>query len=317
MNVGESERDSRPNKLWRLSDFIEWKEWKSALLYAGPISLFVLGLFYYWFAVADRYAVFLYEHLGATPFDDVTNGRYWMSGLVASGAVMVGYVTMNWLLGRVAVLRQREYHPPMWQHVWLLCVVPLVVGLLIITMTLNWPTLPLANGLACVAATLIGLALALAPGSLAARHPRDLVWLTFDGVGLMPSLLLLRTVELPSRGLLDVPVAYMVALGSTFAGAAWLSVMTVLRVWRRQSPPSLGKLFVSGLCLSYLLMPLVHHLFTPLEYHYISAASNFFASNEGVQFGVFLVAAILAIGTARLRCKVFEKTDCRKSTLRG
>jgi len=42
---------------------------KPALLHAVPISLFVLGLFYYWFDVADRYAIFLYGHLGATPFD--------------------------------------------------------------------------------------------------------------------------------------------------------------------------------------------------------------------------------------------------------
>lgn len=67
---------------------IELGEWKAALLHAVPICLFILGLFYHWFAVADRYAVFLYEHLGATPFDDVTSSRYWMSGLVASGAVV-------------------------------------------------------------------------------------------------------------------------------------------------------------------------------------------------------------------------------------
>ena len=57
--------------------------------HALPISLFILGLFCYWFAMADRYVTFLYGHLGAIPFDDVTNSRYWMAGLVASGAVMV------------------------------------------------------------------------------------------------------------------------------------------------------------------------------------------------------------------------------------
>lgn len=286
-----------------LGSFIEWKP---ALLRAVPISLFILSLFYYWFAVADRHAIFLYGHLGATPFDDVTSSRYWMSGLVASGAVMAMYTLANWLLGRVAASHRWVYYcPPAWWRVWALCAVPLVVGIPAITMTLNSPTLPLSNGMACVVAALIGLALALAPGSLAAQRPFDLVWLMLDGVGLMPSLLLLRAIELPSRGLISVPVACLAALGGTFAGAVWLGVMTGLRAWRHKSLPGADVLFVAGLCLSYLLMPLVHHLlFVHSEYRYISTSSNFFAFNVGVQFMVFFVAAILAIGVTRLRQQV-------------
>ena len=271
------------------------------LLFALPVTLTILGLFYYWFAVADRYVIFLYGHLGATPFDAVTSGRYWMSGLVACGAVMVVYMAANWLLGRVTAWRGRDYRPPLWWQVWALCVPPLVVGLPIITMTLDWPTLPFPNAAACVTTTLIGLALALAPGAWAARRPLDLVWLVLNGLGLMPSLLLLRAIELPGRGLVSAPTAYLVALGGTFAGAAWLVVMTGLRRWRRRPHPGAGAVFVAGLCLSYLLMPLVHHLlFTPSAYRYISAASNFFAFNVGVQLLAFSVAAMLAIGIARL-----------------
>jgi hypothetical protein len=278
------------------------ESWKPALLHAVPISLFVLGLFYYWFAVADRYSIFLYGHLGATPFDEVTSSRYWMSGLVAAGFVMVGYAVVNWLLARVAVLRHLDYSPPAWWLVWILCAPPLVLGIPLITMTVNWPTLPLSNAVACVVATLIGLALALAPGSLAAQQPLDLGWLVLDGMGLMPSLLLLRAIELPSRGLVSGPVAYLVALGGTLAGAIWLGVVTGLRAWRHRSPPEASTLFVAGLCLSYLLMPLVHHLvFTPWRYRYISTASNFFPRSLGVQLMSFLVAAVLAIGITRLR----------------
>lgn len=281
------------------------ESWKPALLHAAPISLFVLGVFYYWFAVADRYAIFLYGHLGSTPFDEVTGSRYWMSGLVAAGFVMVGYTAANWLLGRMAVLRHLDYSPPAWRRVWLLCAPPLVIGIFVITMTVNWPTLPLSIAAACVVATLIGLALALAPGSWAAQRPFDLVWLALDGMGLMPSLLLLRAIELPSKGLISVPVACLAALGGTLAGAVWLGVMTGLRAWRRKSPPEAGTLFVAGLCLSYLLMPLLHHLvFTPSSYRYISTASNFFPRSIGVQLMSFLVAAVLAIGVTRLRWRL-------------
>lgn len=289
-------------------------EWKPALLHAVPISLFILSLFYYWFAAADRHAIFLYGHLGATPFDDVTSSRYWMSGLVASGAVMAMYTLANWLLGRVAASRRRVYCPPAWWRVWALCAAPLVVGIPAITMTLNSPTLPLSNGTACVVAALTGLALALAPGSLAAQRPFDLGWLMLDGVGLMPSLLLLRAIELPSRGLVSVPVACLAALGGTLAGVVWLGVMTGLRAWRHKSPSSAGTLFVAGLCLSYLLMPLVHHLlFVPSEYRYISTLSNFFAFNIGVQFMAFFVAATLAIGVTRLRRQARRTRKVRRT----
>jgi hypothetical protein len=277
------------------------RRWKSASLHALPVCLFILGLFYYWFAIADRYAIFLYGHLGATPFDEVTSSRYWMSGLVASGAVMVAYTITNWLLGRVAALRHLGYCPPTWWHVWTLCVIPLAVGILCITMTVNWPTLSPANATPCAVVALIGLALALVPGSLAAQRPSELGWLILDGLGLMPSLLLLRAVELPSRGLLTVGAAYLVAFGSVFAGVVWLGAMSGLHAWRHRPWPGASKVFVAGLCLSYLLMPLVHHLFfTPPKYRYISASSNFFAHSMGVQLMVFFAAAILAVGVTRL-----------------
>ena len=88
-----------------------------------PICLFVLGLFYYWFAVADRYAIFLYGHRTpgiplAQPFDAMTRSRYWMAGLVAAGAVMVIYTAFNWILGRLAIRRGQNYRPPAWWRVW-------------------------------------------------------------------------------------------------------------------------------------------------------------------------------------------------------
>lgn len=275
-------------------------EWKPAIVHAVLISLFVLGLFYYWFAVADRYTVFLYGHLGALPFDEMTSSRYWMAGLVASGAVLVVYSALNGVLGRVWAAR--GYSPPAWWRVWVLCVAPLVAGILVITTTFNQPTLPLLNATACATMTLIGLALALPSGAWAAQRPLDLVWLTLDGMGLMPVLLLLRAIELPGRGLVSVPVAYAVVVTSVVAGVVWLGAVTALRVWRRASSVGAMAVFVAGLCLSYLLMPLVHHLFfTPAGYRYITASTNFFARHSDVQLVALFVAASLAAGVTPLR----------------
>ena len=50
-----------------------------AAMHAVAIAAVVGALIVYWFGVADRYAVFLYDHLGAGPFDGVTTSRYWMA----------------------------------------------------------------------------------------------------------------------------------------------------------------------------------------------------------------------------------------------
>lgn len=286
--------------------------WGAALWRAVPIVLFVLGLFYYWFAIANRYVIFLYGHKAngiplAQPFDEMTSSRYWMCGLVASGLVLLLYTAMEWVLGLLAARRRRPYAPPAWWQVWALCLLPLAIGIPLITMTVNTPTLPPLLAALCVATTLAGLALALWPGAWAAQRPGDLVWLAADGVGLMPTLLLLRTVELPGRGLaVTVPLAVLAAVGGTLLGIGWLGVMSGLRVWRRTSWPQAHAVLVAGLGLSYLLLPVVHYLLaTPPAYHYISTASNFFAFNSGLQVLVFVVAAGLAVGVTRLRQRRF------------
>ena len=270
-----------------------------ALAHAVTITLFILAFFYKWFAVDDRYAVFLYNHLNATPFDEVTSSRYWMSGLVVSGVVMVLYIAANWLLGRIVA----NYRAPAWQRVWLWCALPVAIGIAIITTTANSPTLPPALAVACAVATLVGLALALMPGVFAAQQPYELIWLALDGAGLVPTLLLLRAIELPGKGLgVSTSLAYFVAIGSVVGGVVWLGVMSILRVWRRKPSPRAVEIFVAGLCWSYLLMPLAHHLFaTPAAYRYITASANFFASNLWLQALSFLIAAGLAVGTTKLR----------------
>jgi hypothetical protein len=81
--------------------------WRAAPLHALAGAALMLSLFAYWFAVADRYTVFLYDHdMGplvpdTSPFSRVTSSRYWMAGLVAGGAVLVLYGAANGLLGRL------------------------------------------------------------------------------------------------------------------------------------------------------------------------------------------------------------------------
>ena len=281
--------------------------WRLALGMAVPIALFILAAFYYWFALADRYVIFLYGHVAqgipkTEPFDEMTSTRYWMAGLVVTGAVLLLYTGFNGLLGWLGARRQRPYCAPPWWQVWLLCAVPLLIGIPAITMTTNNPTLPPALAAACTAATLLGLAFALWPGAWAAQRPRDLLWLIVDGAGLAPMLLLLHAVELPGRGLsVSMSVAIGAAIGSLATAIAWLGAMTGLRAWRHKTLPPAGALLATGLCLSYLLLPLAHYVLGRPDYRYITSSSNFFAFDAGLQVLVFAIGAAVAYGITQVR----------------
>jgi len=281
--------------------------WRRARTEASYVSLIVLGLFYYWFAVADRYAVFLYGHSApgldvAQPFDEATSSRYWMAGLVAAGIVMIVYVAVQGLLGMLARRRKQEHAPAEWQRVWLLSAVAIVPGVLVITMTMNAPALPLHLALACVVTVMLGLALALIPGRVAAQSPLDLAWLAADGLGLLPPLLLLHAIEYAGGASGMSAYIRLVVAASILAGMLWLVAMSLLRRWRRTKTPAAAAVLLAGLALSYLLMPVVHYVFfTPAEYRYITVAGNFFASSPVLQTLALLLAAALAAGVTALR----------------
>jgi hypothetical protein len=183
----------------------------------------------------------------------------------------------------------------------LICALPLAAGILTITMTQNWPTLPFSLALAAVGATLAGLALALPAGDIAAHQPVELVWLTLYGLVLTSVLLAWRAIELPDRGLIDQTTALAVSLMSL---AASLIGVVILDLLRRQ----FGKdrlrpiaILVAGLSFNYLFLPLLHHLFsTPADHRYITTAGNFFAFSPLVQLTTWSLAAAVVVGGDRL-----------------
>lgn len=252
----------------------------------------MLGLLSWWFIAADRYAVFLYGHLGAGPFDSITVGRYLMAPAVAGGALLLCYAAVNWAGGRIV----SGYEPPGWLTPWLVAMPSIVVGVPVVTGVLGGPPLPAWLAFQCAGTTLACTALALAAGRLAARDPVALVWLALRGVALTPVLVLFKSLELPSR-LSSVSPFFAVAVSmSSLAGS--LVVLVALGVLRpdRGRPLTLAlKTFVAGLAVAYLLLPLAHHLFaTPTEYRYITASANFLASQPLLQSAILGLAAAIA-----------------------
>jgi hypothetical protein len=293
--------------------------WLVELLFAVPIVAGVIGLFYTWYAVRDRYFIFLYYHdmgpgFDTGPFGWVTTGRYRMSALVASGAVMVLYLGIHLVLGRAL----KRFRAPVWWRVWVLCAIPLTVAVPAIVMTVNEPVLPLALAVQVAAVMLVGLALAVWLGRLAAERPLAFTLALIDGGAVAALLVFLTAFERYTAWLARGSRAYiLVHLVSVGAGMALLAAMTVVYVlWRRAPMPGAQTMLVAGLDIGYLLMPLVHHLFfsadrgrwlDPGYTPYLTSADNYFARSAWVQLGTWLVVALIALGVYRLRVLLLER----------
>ena len=278
--------------------------WSPALWYALPIAIFILYLFYYWFAIADRYVVFLYEHdMGprypdTSPFSEVTSSRYWMAGLVAGGAVMVLYGLANWLLGRIF----KNYRSPDWRRVWLGSAAPLMVGLPAITMRVNQPTMPFVNAAQITLAALMGLGIALLPGRLAAKRPGSLILLAIDGLALMFVLINTPALDDVGRWWAGGSMWYLWLMAAGYVvGLILLLIVTMLHFWLRTTIPRALDVFVAGLCVAYLLMPLLHHVGFTDGYYYITDKDNFFAGSGALQMVTWLLAGGIAWGITWLR----------------
>ena len=210
---------------------ITFRTWRTELLFAIPVVSLVAWLFYSWYAVRNRYLIFLYFHdmgsgFDTSPFGWVTVSRYWMSGLVAAGAVMLPYIAANLVLGRLV----RGYRAPVWWRLWLLCAVPLAVVIPFMVMTLNNPVLPLLNAIQVTVVLLAGMALAVALGQQAAGHPAAYALLMADGFAVACLLMSLRALEFdvvtfqPSP---EVRAAMGGAAGATLEGETAATIVEV------------------------------------------------------------------------------------------
>lgn len=218
-----------------------------------------------------------------------------MSGLVASGAVMVGYLVLNWYAARISALFRRQYRPPDWRQVWLYSALPISIGVFTITTTLNHPTLPPILAIQCLGILLVGLAFALWPGSIAALQPARLAWMVIISAGLLPPLLLLRVIELPSVGTVSQGTALAIAVTTNAAGIVWSAGAGWLSVRIAGQQFSAGELAASAVCTGYLGLSLLHHLFlTPPDFRYITSTANFFALTWEMQLASWAAVAGLA-----------------------
>ena len=280
---------------------------RRSLFHGLPVAAFVLTLLYYWFAVADRYIVFLYNHdMGVlvpdtSPFSRVTSSRYWMASLVACGFILMIYSSVNWLAGR----RHVGYVPPPWQTVWLVCAPLFIFFIPLITMNMNAPVLPWLNAAWVTLAALLGAALALIPGELAARKPGDLLWLAADGWGLAFVLMILAQIDDIARWLKSgIDWRVLLSLAAIALGIGWLLLVTAVRYWRGVFIGDFTSLAVSAACVAYLFLPLLHYLIGTDGYFYITDSDNFLAGTVWMQLIAWAMTGLLIWALLALRSRL-------------
>jgi len=269
-------------------------------LYALPACLIILSLFYYWFVIADRNDVFLYYHnMGprvpdTSPFSFVTASRYWMSGLVACGFVLLIYFPINFVLFRV----RKIYFPPDWRKILLFSFPILTIGIFIITMTMNKPLLPFQQAAKILIATLASLAVVLKTAELANEKLLKLFLYGAEGFA-MGMLMLITTgwisnsVYLPAWRINFFLILYAVCF-------AIIAVTSVFYIWKKiKSTPTI--IIVFSLAIIYPFGAVFHYLAGTDGHYYISNSNNFFIQNIWAQLLIWIAMVFFVSAVAWLR----------------
>lgn len=275
-------------------------------VYTLPACLIILSLFFYWFAVADRNDVFLYFHNMAprvpdtSPFSFVTASRYWMSGLVVSGFVLLIYFPVNFILFRGF----KNYSPPSWKSISLISFPILVAGTFFITTALNQPTIPFSHAIKVTLATLAGLGIVLKTTELAGKKVLNLILYAADGfaigfIMLTTSGWLSNLDYLPGWRITFILITYGVCLFILVISA----IIYVLR--KIESSPNL--IFITALTIAYPFGTVFHYLVGTDGHFYITNSDNFFTKNIFLQIFVCIVGYLITLFLCRWRNTTIRK----------
>jgi hypothetical protein len=245
---------------------------KGEIIISILVIVISLGIYFYLFGCADRKIVFLYEHLGLTPFDRMTTGRYWMTGLVLSGFLTILYLITQLIL-RFTIKPEKIS----WKTIVKFSVIPLIIGVVLITMTLGEPKLTFLIAISSVLALTIGIAIGFSVIDDLIKDYRPTFIYLICGLGLVPFLLFFRVLELPEKGILAMNISVLVIVISIVGGFFWLLISYRIFKYNR---PRLTNVIKGTLAIGYIGLPLLHYLIaTPKGIPYITSADNFFADN--------------------------------------
>ncbi len=208
-----------------------------------------------------------------------------MTGLVASGGVLVAYTVINLVIKKLLC----NYQLPDWKSVWRYSCLILSLPLFIILTFVGKPPISALLSSWIIIVLFAGLRLALYTSDFIVSNFRQSVWVFFDGLTLVSILLFIPLgIEFGLRKSLPavLVVTPVVIVGIALFG---LWIMTLLyKRFKQPYPPSLN-VFLAGLTTAYLLLPFYHYLTSRPNHIYISDSGNFFANSIWLQVTAFLI----------------------------
>lgn len=258
----------------------------SEIIIAILIVLISLGVYSYLFNYADRKVVFLYYHLGHTPFDTMTSGRYWMTGFVLSGFLTIFYLIIKLTLKLLSAIDQ-----PRWKTIVKMSFLPLLFGILIITMNFGEPKMTFSLAISSAATLIIGLIIGYSIVDDLFINFKSTKNYLITGLGLVPFLTLFRTLELPAKGILTWGTSITLTIISIGGGLLWLSIAHLLT----DNKSSLVKVLTGTMAITYLGGPVLHYLVaTPEGIPYITTSGNVFAEDMVLRITTWILLILLA-----------------------
>lgn len=258
-------------------------------------------MYYYAFAVADRNTFFLYGHLGFKPLDDITVGRYWMTGFVFSGFVSVPALIM-FLAFRMISHRTGSLNIVLSPYrILFFSYVPLVPVLFLIIMFAGTRVLPSLIFLYVLISVFAGLFLVIITASHLVLSPDFFLYELIIASGLVPFILLSRAVELPSKGIMSSSDAWLIAALSLWFSFLWLWVFYFAFRKKKLNP---FYITVISFFAAYVMLPVLHFMSrVPSGMPYITASSNFFADNMLLRTFVLILAVSIVFVFNKLSIK--------------
>jgi hypothetical protein len=269
---------------------------KGDILASVFVTVISLSVYLYLFAYADRTIVFLYEHLGLNPFDKMTTGRYWMAGLILSGFLSVFY-----LIYRLIARWIFPSEDVSWLTVVRNSALPLIAGILFITMTFGEPVMPFSIAIGSALALIVGMAIGFSVVDDFLNDVRSTFVYLIGSLGMVPFLMLFRLLELPGKGGLSMITSVTIVWMTLIGGFVWLFLFFRLTKHRSMQWKNVIK---GTLAIAYIGLPMLHYfLATPKGIPYITTAENFFAKKMMVRIANW----ILLVGIVFMVDKLSQK----------
>jgi hypothetical protein len=177
-------------------------------------------------------------------------------------------------------------------------------------MSVNAPVLPWFYAALVSIVALIGTALALMPGDMAAREPQNLLWLAADGWGLAFILMSLAQIDDIARWLSNgVDWRVLLSLLIIGLGVGWLLLLTAVRYWRGVFVGDFISLAAAAACMAYLFLPLLHYVIGTDGYFYITDSDNFLAGTILLQLLVWVITALVIWALLTLRARLEKRKE--------